>query len=34
MFFKNYNNFITIVECGSITRAAEILFLTQPSLSK
>lgn len=34
MFFKNYNNFITIVECGSITRAAEVLFLTQPSLSK
>lgn len=34
MFFKSYNNFITIVECGSITRAAEILFLTQLSLSK
>lgn len=34
MFFKNYNYFITIVECNSITRAAETLFLSQPSLSK
>lgn len=34
MFFKNYEYFLTIVEEGSVTRAAEKLFISQPSLSK
>ena len=34
MFFKNYKYFLAIVEYGGVTRAAEALFLSQPSLSK
>lgn len=34
MFFKNYKYFLAIVENGGLTRAAESLFLSQPSLSK
>lgn len=34
MFFKNYKYFLAIVENGGLTRAAEALYLSQPSLSK
>ena len=34
MFFKNYEYFLAIVENGGLTRAAESLFISQPSLSK
>lgn len=34
MYFKNYNYFLAIVENGGLTRAAEALYLSQPSLSK
>lgn len=34
MYFKNYKYFLAIVEHGGLTRAAEALFLSQPSLSK
>ena len=34
MFFKNYEYFLTIAEEGNISRAAEKLYVTQPSLSK
>ena len=34
MYFKNYEYFLTIAEEGSISKAADKLFLTQPSLSK
>ena len=34
MYFKNYKYFLAIVEYGGVTRAAEALFLSQPSLSK
>lgn len=30
----NYEYFITIVQCGSLTKAAEKLFISQPSLSQ
>ncbi|WP_235761791.1 LysR family transcriptional regulator [Oceanobacillus alkalisoli] len=34
MLFKNYEYFLAIVEEGGLTRAAERLYITQPSLSK
>jgi DNA-binding transcriptional LysR family regulator len=34
MVFKNYEYFIAIVEAGSLTRAAEKLYVSQPSLSQ
>lgn len=34
MIFKNYEYFITIADEGSISKAAEKLFISQPSLSK
>lgn len=34
MYLHNPKYFITIVECGSLTKAAEKLFVSQPSLSK
>jgi LysR family transcriptional activator of glutamate synthase operon len=34
VFFKNYEYFLTIAEEGSISKAAEKLYVTQPSLSK
>jgi DNA-binding transcriptional LysR family regulator len=34
MIFKNYNYFLTINKEKNITRAAEKLFISQPSLSK
>ena len=34
MFFKNYEYFLAIVEKGGLTRAAESLYISQPSLSK
>lgn len=34
MTSNNYEYFLTIVECGSITKAAEKLFVSQPSLSQ
>nr|WP_072515045.1 LysR family transcriptional regulator [Ndongobacter massiliensis] len=34
MYFNNYKYFLTIVEYGGITRAAEALFLSQPAMSK
>ena len=34
MFFKNYQYFLAIVEYGGLTRAAEALYISQPSLSK
>lgn len=34
MIFKNYEYFIAIVEAGSLTKAAENLYVSQPSLSQ
>ena len=34
MFFKNYHYFLTIIEAGGISRAAEKLFISQTSVSK
>ena len=34
MFFKNYNYFLTIIEAGGVSRAAEKLFISQTSVSK
>lgn len=34
MIYRNYDYFLTIVKTGSLTKAAEILYITQPSLSK
>ena len=34
MVFKNYEYFIAIVESGSLTKAAEKLYVSQPSLSQ
>lgn len=34
MFLPNYEYFLRIVECRNISKAAESLFLSQPSLSK
>lgn len=34
MFFKNYKYFLAIVENGGVARAADKLFISQPSLSK
>ena len=34
MYFKNYHYFLAIVEQGGLSRAAEALYLSQPSLSK
>lgn len=34
MLYGNSNYFLTIAECGSLTKAAEKLFISQPSLSK
>lgn len=34
MLFKNYEYFLAIVESGSLSRAADKLYLSQPSLSK
>lgn len=34
MIYKNYEYFLTIVQMGSLTKAAEALYVTQPSLSK
>jgi len=34
MLAGNSNYFLTIAECGSLTKAAEKLFISQPSLSK
>lgn len=34
MVFKNYEYFIAIVEAGSLTKAAEKLYISQPSLSQ
>ena len=32
--FRNYEYFVAIAEAGSLTRAAEILYVSQPSLSQ
>lgn len=32
--FQNYDYFLAIATAGSLSRAAEKLFLTQPALSK
>lgn len=34
MLFKNHEYFLMIVACGSLSKAADKLFLSQPSLSK
>lgn len=34
MFFKNYEYFLAIAEEGSVSKAAEKLYISQPSLSK
>ena len=34
MFFKNYNYFLTIIETGGVSRAAEKLFISQTAVSK
>jgi len=34
MYFKNYHYFLAIVENGGLTKGAQALFLSQPSLSK
>lgn len=34
MVFRNYEYFAAIVEAGSLTRAAEQLYISQPSLSQ
>lgn len=34
MLFRNIDNFLTIVETGSLTKAAEKLYISQPSLSQ
>ena len=34
MVFKNFEYFIAIAEEGSISKAAERLYISQPSLSK
>lgn len=34
MIFKNYEYFLAIVKMGSLTKAAEALYLTQPTLSR
>lgn len=34
MIYKNYEYFLTITQMGSLTKAAEALYVTQPSLSK
>lgn len=34
MFFKNYRYFLTIADQGGLSKAAESLYLSQPSLSK
>ena len=34
MLFKNHEYFLMIAECGSLTKAADKLFLSEPSLSK
>ena len=34
MMFRNYEFFVAIAEAGSLTRAAEILYVSQPSLSQ
>ena len=34
MLYKNYDYFLTIAKLGSLTKAAEALYVTQPSLSK
>ncbi len=34
MIYKNYEYFLTIAQMGSLTKAAEALYVTQPSLSK
>lgn len=34
MVFRNYEYFVAIVEAGSLTKAAEKLFVSQPSLSQ
>lgn len=34
MFFKNYEYFLAIVDEGGVSKAAEKLFISQPSLSK
>ena len=34
MVFRHYDYFITIVEVGSLSKAAEKLFVSQPSLSQ
>ena len=34
MVFRNYEYFVSIVEAGSLTKAAERLYVSQPSLSQ
>lgn len=34
MLFKNYEYFLMIADCGSLTKAADKLYISQPSLSK
>lgn len=34
MIYKNYDYFLTIAKLGSLTKASEALYITQPSLSK
>lgn len=34
MYFKNYHYFLSIVENGGLTKGAQALYLSQPSLSK
>lgn len=34
MMFRNYEYFLAIAECGSLTKAAEKLYISQPSLSQ
>lgn len=34
MIFRNYEYFMAIAECGSLTKAAERLYVSQPSLSQ